>query len=154
MASVSSAIVSAAAGATRPGLAIGEHVTVGLLESELDVQIPQATQILFVDSAAVIGLNVPDTYLIGVSALQPHRRGSVRLVGSDLELVPIIDPNYLGDDRDMATMVKGFEIARAIGTAAALNAWRAEENDVRTFLLDVGESLLSAVIRQRWRNLA
>jgi choline dehydrogenase len=42
-------------------------------------------------------------------------------------LAPIVDPNYLGDDRDMATMVRGFGIARAIGSAPALKAWRAEE---------------------------
>ena len=84
-------------------------------------------QILFVDSAAVIGLNVPDTYLIGVCALQPHSRGTVTLGGRDPDLAPIVDPNYLGDDRDMATMVRGFGIAREIGNARALEAWRAEE---------------------------
>ena len=47
--------------------------------------------------------------------------------GRDPELAPIVDPNYLGDDRDMATMVRGFGIARAIGSAPALKAWRAEE---------------------------
>ena len=70
---------------------------------------------------------MPDTYLIGVCALQPRSRGSVRLAGRDPELAPIVDPNYLGDDRDMATMVRGFGIARAIGSAPALKAWRAEE---------------------------
>src|SRR5262249_11217410 len=82
--------------------------------------------ILFVRSAAVIGLDVPDTYLIGVCALQPHSRGTVTLAGRDPELAPIVDPNYLGDDRDMATMVRGFGIAREIGNAPALEAWRAE----------------------------
>ena len=98
----------------------------GVLRSAADAAAPDL-QILFVDSAAVIGLDVPDTYLIGVCALQPHSRGTVRLAGRDPELAPIVDPNYLGDDRDMATMLKGFEIARAIGSAPALEAWRADE---------------------------
>ncbi|MBB5167552.1 GMC family oxidoreductase [Mycobacterium sp. AZCC_0083] len=84
-------------------------------------------QILFVDSAAVIGLDVPDTYLIGVCALQPHSRGTVRLAGRGPELAPIVDPNFLGDDRDMHTMLEGFRIAREIGNAPALDSWRAEE---------------------------
>jgi choline dehydrogenase len=84
-------------------------------------------QILLVDSAAVVGLDVPNTYLIGVCALQPHSRGTVRLAGPDPDLAPIVDPNYLGDDRDMQTMLEGFRIAREIGNAPALNAWRGEE---------------------------
>ena len=98
----------------------------GVLRTAADAVAPDL-QILLVDSAAVIGLDVPDTYLIGVCALQPRSRGSVRLAGRDPELAPIVDPNYLGDDRDMATMVRGFGIARAIGSAPALKAWRAEE---------------------------
>jgi choline dehydrogenase len=98
----------------------------GVLRTAADAVAPDL-QILFVDSAAVIGLDVPDTYLIGVCALQPHSRGCVRLAGRDPELAPIVDPNYLGDDRDMWTMLKGFGIARAIGNAPALDAWRAEE---------------------------
>jgi choline dehydrogenase-like flavoprotein len=98
----------------------------GVLRTAADAGAPDL-QILFVDSAAVIGLDVPDTYLIAVCALQPHSRGTVTLAGRDPELAPIVDPNYLGDDRDMATMVRGFEIARQIGTAPSLEAWRAEE---------------------------
>jgi choline dehydrogenase-like flavoprotein len=98
----------------------------GVLRTAADAVAPDL-QILFVDSAAVIGLDVPDTYLIGVCALQPHSRGCVRLAGRDPELAPIVDPNYLGDDRDMCTMLTGFGIARAIGNAPALDAWRAEE---------------------------
>lgn len=98
----------------------------GVLRTSGDTGAPDL-QILLVDSAEVIGLDVPDTYLIGVCALQPHSRGTVTLAGRDPELPPIIDPNYLGDDRDMATMLRGFEVAREIGNAKALGAWRAEE---------------------------
>jgi choline dehydrogenase len=88
---------------------------------------PPDLQILFVDSATVIGLDVPDTYLIGVCPIQPHSRGTVRLAGSDPDLAPLVDPNYLGDERDMLTMLRGFRIAREIGSAAALEPWRTEE---------------------------
>jgi choline dehydrogenase len=98
----------------------------GVIRTTRTVAAPNL-QILFVDSASVVGLDVPDTYLIGVCPIQPHSRGTVRLAGRDPELAPIVDPNYLSDDRDMRTMLDGFRIARAIGTAPALDAWRDEE---------------------------
>ena len=84
-------------------------------------------QLMLVDSATVIGLDMPDTYLIGVSAMQPFSRGSVRLADAQPGRAPIVDPNYLGDERDMQTMLRGFDIARDIGAAPALDNWRAEE---------------------------
>jgi choline dehydrogenase len=99
---------------------------VGVLRAASDVGAPDL-QLIFVDSAAVIGLEMPNTYLIGVCPCQPHSRGSVRLAGPDAETPPLVDPNYLRDERDMKTMLEGFRIAREIGTARALDAWRAEE---------------------------
>jgi len=98
----------------------------GVIRTAADTGAPDL-QILFVDSATVIGLDVPDTYLIGVCPIQPHSRGTVRLAGSDPDLVPLVDPNYLGDERDMHTMLREFRIAREIGSAAALEPWRTEE---------------------------
>jgi choline dehydrogenase len=99
---------------------------VGVLRTTADSGAPDL-QLIFVDSAVVVGLDVPDTYLIGVSPIQPHSRGTVRLAGPDTDTPPLVDPNYLRDDRDMQTMVKGFRIAREIGAAKALDAWRLEE---------------------------
>jgi choline dehydrogenase len=98
----------------------------GLIRTKSDKGAPDL-QILFVDSAAVIGLDIPDTYLIGVSALQPYSRGAVRLRSWNPGVAPIVDPNYLGDDRDMRTMLEGIRIARHIGSAHALDEWCAEE---------------------------
>jgi choline dehydrogenase len=84
-------------------------------------------QIVMADTASVIGLDVPDTYLIGVSAMQPHSRGSVRLAAATADRPPIVDPNYLSDERDWKTILDGFQIAREIGGAPALAPWRGEE---------------------------
>ena len=99
---------------------------IGVVRTAADVGAPDL-QLIFVDSATVIGLDVPNTYLIGVSPIQPHSRGSIRLAGPDADTPPLVDPNYLRDDRDMKTMLEGFRIAREIGSASALDAWRAEE---------------------------
>jgi choline dehydrogenase len=84
-------------------------------------------QIFGVDSADVPGLGGSDGFVLGVSVLQPFSRGSVRLSGTTLHSAPVIDPNYLADGRDMRTLIEGMQIARKIGTAQALDAWRAEE---------------------------
>lgn len=84
-------------------------------------------QILLVDTAAVTGLDMPDTYLIGVSAMQPFSRGSVRLASARADHAPLVDPNYLNDERDWKVMIEGFRIAREIGGAPALATWRGDE---------------------------
>lgn len=84
-------------------------------------------QILLVDTAAVTGLDLPNTYLIGVSVMQPYSRGTVRLAGTAIDHPPVVDPNFLGDERDWKTIIEGFRIAREIGSAPALKPWRGEE---------------------------
>ncbi|MCE7003857.1 GMC oxidoreductase [Kibdelosporangium philippinense] len=59
--------------------------------------------------------------------MQPYSRGTVRLANGDPASAPVLDPNYFGDERDMATMLAGMNIAREIGQAPALAPWRGEE---------------------------
>ncbi|QNI04974.1 NAD(P)-binding protein [Mycobacterium kubicae] len=84
-------------------------------------------QILFVDTAAVTGLDLPNSFLIGAAAMQPFSRGSVRLAGSAADQPPIVDPNYLSDARDMDTLITGLRIARDIAAAASLKPWYGKE---------------------------
>ncbi len=51
--------------------------------------------------------------------LRPHSRGSVRLVSNDVRRAPLIDPNFLGDPRDLDTLVAGVALARGILAAPA-----------------------------------
>jgi choline dehydrogenase-like flavoprotein len=66
-------------------------------------------------------------YSIAFSAITPHSRGTLRLAAPDAEVLPVVDPNYLGDLRDVATMHEGLRIARRIGRAGPLAPWRGEE---------------------------
>lgn len=103
-------------------------------------------QILLVDSTEVTGLDIPNAYLFGVSVMQPHSRGQVRLAGPSVDTAPLVDPNYLSDERDWKTMIEGFRIARDIGSAPAMAPWCAgelapgptvtEEESVRRFICD------------------
>ena len=66
-------------------------------------------------------------YTIAFAALHPHSRGSVRLASADPAMAPLIDPNYYGDDRDMAGMLTALRVAREIGSSPAFDDWRGEE---------------------------
>jgi choline dehydrogenase len=98
----------------------------GLIRSQSAGAAPDL-QVLLVDTGALAGVDIPNVYVIGVSAMQPFSRGSVRLAGPAADVAPVVDPNYLGDARDVETLVDGLFIAREIGTAPAFDAWRGVE---------------------------
>jgi choline dehydrogenase-like flavoprotein len=66
-------------------------------------------------------------YTIRPSVMQPRSRGTVRLASAEAGTSPLLDPNYFGDERDLATLVAGIRLAREIGQAKALDDWRAAE---------------------------
>jgi choline dehydrogenase len=45
---------------------------------------------------------------------QPESTGTLRLAGPDPDLAPLIDPNYLGTDRDLRRMLEAVKLTRAI----------------------------------------
>ena len=110
--------------------AVNNHAEVmGVMHSEWASAAPDL-QVVFVDAVAeMAGVDVPvdNGYTVGVSLMQPVSRGTVRLSVPDGSTAPRIDPNYFGDDRDMRTMIAGLRLAREIGQAGALAAWRREE---------------------------
>lgn len=70
----------------------------------------------------------PDNgYAIGFSAVTPASPGTVRLASPDPSAGPLIDPDYLGDERDVAVMTEGLRIARLIGSRDVLAGVRGDE---------------------------
>lgn len=55
--------------------------------------------------------------------LRPESRGTVRLASGDAAAAPVIDPNFLDDDRDMAVMRAGVRLSHRIADAPALQAF-------------------------------
>ena len=72
--------------------------------------------------------------------------GSLTLQSADPFAPPLIDPNYLADERDMAVLLAGIDIAREILAAPAFDRWRGaeylpgesrqSERDLRRFVRD------------------
>ncbi|MFE8953504.1 GMC family oxidoreductase [Streptomyces althioticus] len=102
----------------------------GLLRTDAAADGPDL-QMFFVDIPIPIpSAEVPEMghgYAIGVSPMRPHSRGTVRLASAEPGALPRVDPNYFGDDRDLATMVHGLRMAREVGRTPALAAWRGKE---------------------------
>jgi choline dehydrogenase len=116
------------------GNAPGEAV--GFIRTDPSLDGPDLQFVLISLPIPIPGLAQPkEGYSIAFSMMAPHSRGSVRLASSDANVLPVVDPNYLGDPRDSAMMYEGLRIARQIGQASALQPWRGHEvhpgSDVR-----------------------
>ncbi len=59
-------------------------------------------------------------YSIHVCVLRPESRGTVRLARNDARAAPLIDPNFLADDRDMEVMKAGVRLVHRINAAPSL----------------------------------
>jgi len=124
-----------------PAAANNHGEALGLLRSSAGLDHPDL-QILFVDIPLVPpSAGGPESgYTIAASPMQPFSRGTVRLSSARPDAAPVIDPRYLSDHRDVATMVAGLRIAREIGQAKALAPWRAAEA-LPGLATDTGEAL-------------
>jgi len=60
------------------------------------------------------GLDPHSGFTIGIMALRPHSRGYVHIKSADPTVHPRIDPNYLADDRDAATLLAGIRAVRRL----------------------------------------
>jgi choline dehydrogenase-like flavoprotein len=65
------------------------------------------------------------TILSGVT--HPTSRGRIAITGPQASDPPIIDPAYLSTEQDRVLARRALELARWVGHAPALDAWRAEE---------------------------
>jgi choline dehydrogenase-like flavoprotein len=84
-------------------------------------------------------------YSCHVCVLRPKARGSVGLTSNRAKDAPRIDPQYLSDDRDLATLIKGARRMDQILQAPALAPWRGKE----LYAHDGSDAALEADIRSR-----
>jgi choline dehydrogenase-like flavoprotein len=79
--------------------------------------------------------------------LRPYSRGTVRLASADARKAPLIDPNFLADDRDVETLKAGVRLMHRIFDAPALAAYGGKDR-LATPLDD------DAALEQQIRNRA
>ena len=63
-------------------------------------------------------------YSCHVEVLRPYSRGNVRLASRNPAIAPLIDPNFLGDVRDLSLLVKGVQLQMDILQASPFDAYR------------------------------
>jgi choline dehydrogenase len=62
-------------------------------------------------------------FLIAFSACRPESRGEIRLVSPNMAAEPLIRPNYLSADKDVAEALDGMRLIRRLAGTAALSDW-------------------------------
>lgn len=85
-------------------------------------------------------------FSIHACVLRPESRGTVRLAAPDPAAAPLIDPNFLSDDRDIATLRRGVRLMHRIVDVAPLSSY-APENRHPVNLED--DAALDQLIRSR-----
>ena len=65
-------------------------------------------------------------FIVLPTLLYPRSRGRVSLASADPLAPPRIDPNYLSDDADLRTLIRGVRIAQAIANSKAVAPSRGE----------------------------
>jgi choline dehydrogenase-like flavoprotein len=66
-------------------------------------------------------------YSCHVCLLRPRSRGSIGLRDIDPLAAPAIDPNFLGDPRDLEDLVAGFKLTQRVMNAPALASRRTRD---------------------------
>jgi choline dehydrogenase len=62
----------------------------------------------------VMGADPGHGVTINALLLQPKSRGTVRLLSTDPDALPVVDPRIFADPRDLATTMQGFRFARSV----------------------------------------
>lgn len=97
----------------------------------LDPQAPAPdTQLHFVNALAFDGATPDDRghgYAIDVTQTRPQSRGTLRLASADPMQAPLIDPNYLAEEKDRTQMRDGMKLLRELCRQPALASISAPE---------------------------
>jgi choline dehydrogenase-like flavoprotein len=91
-----------------------------------------------------------DGIKLHVTLLRPQARGTLSLRSSDPADPPLVDPNYLGDPRDLRQLIEGMRIARDIAGAAPLQ--QALTGELQPGAAAQDDSALADYIRQTVRT--
>lgn len=132
---------------TRSGAASTNHFeAAGYVRSAPDSTRPDIQYVFIPVLVMPDGSPLPDPHGYQATAMlmHPASRGSVALAGPDPESAPVVQFNYLQDDRDVATLIHGVQHLRELFAQAAFDPYRGREvvpgsaiindSDLETFL--------------------
>lgn len=111
------------------------------MRSAPDVAVPDL-QLVFV--VAIVDdharkLHLGHGFSCHVDLLRPHSRGTVALASPDPHAAPLIDPNFLADERDLDLLARGVQMQMDIVASRAFDPYRGK------MLYDVDRNNLAAI---------
>ncbi|MGL6208776.1 MAG: GMC family oxidoreductase [Paracoccaceae bacterium] len=90
-------------------------------------------------------IHLSNGFSVHVCVLRPHSTGEITLQSSNPATPPAIDPAFLSDPRDLATLLKGARLTEAMLDTPPLAPWRG----LRLYPHDGTDAGLTADIRAR-----
>ena len=113
-------MVSYASATALPASTYNHGEAVAALRSGLPGEVPDLHLFPILLPLAPPGCEPPaDGYVLVASAVAPDSRGTVALASAAPYAAPLIDPNFLADERDLDRLEAGFAMVRAAAADAA-----------------------------------
>jgi len=134
-------------------LSVGENTSVSFFKSSPDVPVADMELMFNINAPMQWGAPPPKNagYHIDVGLVQPKSKGNIRLASADPKDTILVNPNYLGDDNDIKTYIKGVRTALKFFQTSALKAY----TDLRTITLslDASDEEIEAYIRGKAESI-
>ncbi len=129
-------------------LSVGENTSVAFCKSSPDVAITNIELMFNINAPVQWGSPPPKNagYSFYVGLVQPKSKGTIKLASAKPQDAMLIDPNYLGDDRDMKTCIDAMKIAMKFPKTKALGKY----TDLKTATISLSST--DAEIEEYIRN--
>ncbi len=128
-------------------LSVGENTSVAFCKSSPDVAITDIELMFNINAPVQWGSPPPKNagYNFYVGLVQPKSKGTIKLASTDPKEAMLIDPNYLGDKRDIATCINAMKIVMKFAKTKALGKYT--DLSTATISLDASDKEIEAYIR-------
>ncbi|MEM9340099.1 MAG: GMC family oxidoreductase N-terminal domain-containing protein [Bacteroidota bacterium] len=119
-------------------LAVAENTSAAFFKSSPEVPVADMELMFNINAPIAWGAPPPKNagYHIDVGLVQPKSKGNIRLASAEPQETILVNPNYLGDERDLKTYIKGVKTALKFFQAPSLKPF----TDGETMTLKAGAS--------------
>ena len=128
-------------------LSVGENTSVAFAKSSPDVAITDIEFMFNINAPKPWGGPPPKNagYSFYIGLVQPKSKGTIKLASTNPQVAMVIDPNYLGDKRDMKTCIDAMRIAMKFPKTKALGKYT--DMSTLTISLDASDKEIEEYIR-------
>lgn len=134
-------------------LAVLENTSASFFKSSSDVPVADLELMFNINAPMQWGAPPPKNagYHIDIGLIQPRSRGTLRLASADPKDGLLINPNYLGDERDMKTYLKGIRKALEFFQSKALKPFT--DDSTLSLKVDATDAEIETYIRNRAESI-